>query len=165
MKRTVSKLKSNRNCTASALVEFGPALFAFLITLLFPIIDLLAIATVYSIGSAMNDEQLREAALSKRSQAEDVQGSVKYGIPTAWRKSGLGRYAKIDSDIETTIFYTAGPDDEYGNAQKFIRVGTSFSVKPFISVPFPTAVPGLNADLTLRFAATRLLEYPPNYEL
>lgn len=159
------RLKGYRDCTASALVEFGPALFAFLITLLFPIIDLLAMATVYSIGSTMNDEQLREAALSKRSQTEDVQGAVKYGIPTAWRKSGLGRYAKIESDIETTISYADGPQDEYGNVQKFVSVGTTFSAKPFLSIPFPIAVPGLNADITLRFASTRVLEYPPNYEL
>jgi hypothetical protein len=110
----------------------------------------------------MNDEQLREAALLKRSLAEDPTGSVLYTIPNAWKNSGLGRYAKIDSDINTSVTYADGPQDQYGNVEKFVCVATSFSVSPFLSVPIPISVPGLNADITLSFNSRRVLEYPPN---
>ncbi|PWU00880.1 MAG: hypothetical protein C5B53_03495 [Candidatus Melainabacteria bacterium] len=160
-KITLAK-RSIKRIEGSTLAEFAPAFFILLVGLFFPMLDLMALSTVYSVGASMNDEQLREAALLKRSQAQDVLGSVMYTIPNAWKNSGLGRYAKIDSDIITSVSYADGPQDQYGNVEKLVCVSTSFSVKPFLSVPIPISVPGLNADITFNFNSRRVLEYPPN---
>jgi hypothetical protein len=160
----VRHTKRRRN-SGTAISEFGPALFVFLICMFFPLINLLAIATIYSIGAEMNDEQLRESAVSKRSQAQSPQGSVMYTIPTNWKASGFGKYAKIDSDVDTNVTYKDGPQDEYGNTQKFVRVSTTFSAKPFLTMAMPVAVPGLSADMKFTFSSSRLLEYAPNYNL
>ena len=156
------KQKAIMRGRGSTLVEFAPALFIMLVALFFPLLDLIALSTVYSVGASMNDAQLREAALLKRSQAQDATGPVMYTIPNAWKNSGLGRYAKIDSDINTSVSYADGPQDQYGNVEKFVCVATSFSVRPFLSVPIPISVPGLNADITFSFNSRRVLEYPPN---
>lgn len=142
------------------MIEFPIVMTLFLLLLAFPALDLLFLGMAYNSGSVLNDEQVRQAALISHTAATSPLGKVKQTIPNNWRQSGLGRFANVNGAINTELTYRNGSTDANGLVEKIVRVVTSFDVNPFLVIPFPVQVPGLNAPVAFRFASERQMEDP-----
>lgn len=154
-----ARLVSHRK-HGSAMAELPLAMMVLLILLFFPSLDLLFLGIVYNAGSTLNDLQLRQASMSRYQAAQSPTGPVKHLIPEAWKSSGIGKFAKLDGEIDTAVSYSNGIVDENGLQEKYVRVTTKMSVNPFLKIPLPVGVPGLNAPAGLTFSAERPMEDP-----
>lgn len=163
----VTHLKRRPACAAdlerargASIAEFPVIMLFTVLLLFFPALDLLFLGIAYSAGSTLSDLQLRQAALIRYTQAEDPDGPVRKLIPDQWKNSGLGRFAKVQGNIETVVAYKDGATDENGLVEKIVQVTTTFQVDPFLNIPIPISIPGLNAPATLTFAGERPMEDP-----
>lgn len=134
------KLKTNRGrtTTGSGLAEFGPALGLLLIGFFFPMINFCALFTGYATCMMLNGAQCREAALLTKQQAQDKEGTIRKGIPQYWTRSGLGQFAAIVGSPKTDVTYN-------GTTPEVVHVKTTCSVLPWLIIPLPVDVPGMNA--------------------
>ena len=152
-----------RKARGNGLVELGPVMLVMTVLVFFPIVDLVTLGPLYIMSYHLNQDQLRQAAVVNFSDAQSPTGSVQTGIANQWVASGLGSYSKaVISDINTTVEYQPASIDDYGNKYSFVKVSTSVTVKPFLVVPFPISVSGLNAPIQFSFVNQRLVEDPTN---
>lgn len=152
--------KRLRKNTGSSIADFAPALFVLLVVIMFPLMDLLAVAVVYNCGSVLNGSQTREAALEPFAEARDnPNGFVQKGIVDQWAQGGLGRFCKLQAPPQTTVTYKDGLAGD-----KIVVVTTNITASPFlnIGIPFLPAVPGLNAPVTFTYSSEHIVENPEN---
>jgi hypothetical protein len=142
------------------MLEFPLTMMVFLILLTFPALDLLFLAVAYNTGALLNDLQVRQAALIPFSDAQSATGPVRRRIPNQWANSGLGRFIKVNGAIDTEVSYRNGLTDSNGLVEKIVKVTTNFEVNPFLAIPIPMHIPGLNAPVTVRFSGERNMEDP-----
>jgi hypothetical protein len=140
----------------SAITEMGPALFILLIAIFFPLLDLALVGLAYFSCATLNDLQTNKAAMLPQSEAESEGGPVKKGVREAWQLSAIGTLARLAGEPSTDVSYT-----EFG-ADQCVVVSTSFSVKPFLPIPFIPGVPGISAPVGFTIQGKRLLEDPSN---
>jgi hypothetical protein len=141
------------------LAEFAPTFMVFLIFLAFPLFDLLAMALIYGSGAVMAYYSAREASL--------VHNDINNLIDTTtmntrilrtegdWRSKGFGRFAKVES---LTHVINAMPKDPPGQMEDAVEVIQTLTVQPFLMIPIPVTVPGLNANMTFIYANQRMIE-------
>lgn len=146
--------KRRRKSKASALSEFGPALFFIFIFAVFPVIDLIALGYGYITSMTLNDLQLREAAKIPKSLATSSKGPVIYTIPQKWLSTVVGAMAGHTDMPATAVDY------ETANGQVYVDVTTTVTVRPFLTIPFFTKIPGLGEPATFTISTSRMLENP-----
>jgi hypothetical protein len=139
----------------SALSEFGPAIFILFIFAVFPVIDIIFIGLSYCACSTLNSLQLRELAKIPRSQAKAAAQTVEQ----RWMSSGLGSLAVSNVDPSVSITYNNGEDNPIGT-DVYVNVATTFSVRPLLTIPFFSGVPGLGAPMQWTVSGQRLMENP-----
>lgn len=143
-----------RKDRASALSEFGPALFFIFIFAVFPVLDLIALGWGYTSCLTLNDLQLREAAKLPKSLATNSKGPVLLSIPQKWMTTVVGGLTGFAQDPSTEVTYEAA------NGCVYVNVATSVTVRPFLSIPFFTKIPGLGEPATFTISNSRMLENP-----
>ncbi len=146
--------KHKRNQAGSAISEFGPALFIFLVFMFFPVIDVISMGYAYSSICTLNDLQLREAAREPKTQVMAIDGQIQEQIPQQWRASGISFLVAPQSTIQTTVSYRPGIGAVY------VTLGTTAVFRPLMQIPFLNGIPGLGSPLTLTISGTRPLEDP-----
>ena len=93
--------------------------------------------------------------------ADQVYG---FYIPTV-TLMGIGSHKELGKQIMTLggkkpFICTDKGITKAGLTEKLVRVTTSFAVQPFLAIPFPMSVPGLNAPVTFTYSTERALEDP-----
>lgn len=157
------RVSSIRKARGSSISEFGPVVFVLFIVIFFPLLDLLALGLTYTCGTMLNQAQLREAVLTKGSVARGANGIIKKDIVDAWKNKGIGIFTKADpASIKTKVSYL---QPFAGSTDVLVSVSTELTAQPFLNIPFPAAVPGLNAPVPFAYTSQQLLENPQNYDL
>lgn len=163
--------RSLKRGRGSAITEFGPAMFVLLIVFFFPMLNLIALALSYTDCLYLNYLLLRQAGLERTlvidssgklvpdyTCSTDPNGSLNR-IITAWQANGLGQFASTGSMPKQTIYIVLA---EGTPSVKYVHLNLSVDVKPFLPVPFPIAVPGLNAPVTFNYSGRSIIEYVPS---
>ncbi len=153
--------RKTRNNAGSQLAEFGPALLLLFASVFFPLILLLGVALNYGAGYTLNNLQIREAAVSKRSEAESAAGNVRKKIPDAWKTSGLGQFANLVSEPETTVTYKNGQKDDENRQDMIVVVKTTIKPRPILpNMPFLPGIPGLTSEAVFTYENEAVIENP-----
>lgn len=176
---------SNRKKRGSALSEFGPALIILFLVGLLPVLDLLGMLVSYGFGWYLNYVQGREAALTMvvrdneltPQSSQDVDSSLDE-LKNNWLSSGFGAFTRA-SNVNTIAVLAplespssfrggtgapavpGGPQPLVAPAQPpapEAAVTTVLTVEPFLKIPFPVQVPGLNAPVTFSYTTRRPVE-------
>jgi len=151
----------NRRRNGSQLAEFGPGLLVLFISTFFPMLLLMAVAVNYGAGYLLNNLQVREAAVSKRSEVESATGNVKKVIPQQWKSSGLGQFANLVEFPQTDVSYVTGQTDNAGRQDMIVRVKTTIKPRPMLqNMPFVPGIPGLTAESKFTFENEAVIENP-----
>jgi len=147
-------------------MELGPVLFITFLLIFFPMLNLMALAVAFACGSLLNWEETREMALIPTNLPGDTPAQVNNNrqqrlnaMEQAWFRSGFGQYVKVQGGLQ-------GVDSTVNSAQatsgltntNMVTVRTSMNVAPFVAIPFPTPVPGLNAPFPMSFTSERPVE-------
>lgn len=162
---------SQRKRKGSAITEFGPAVFIFLILIFFPLMDLLGVAAVYCCGWYANFLTTRELAvrtaadggLAGGSPAKNTDSAATSGgivateINTEFVKSGICSFIGINaSNLATklthSVVYSGAKD---GGTPPQVTCTSSITASPFLPIPFFNGVPGLGSDVTFTIQAQR----------
>jgi hypothetical protein len=143
-----------RRSSASALSEFGPALFFILIFAVFPVMDMIALGFGYTSCQTLNDIQLREAAKLPKSLATSNNGPVIATIPQKWMGTVPGAFSGLTDTPTTAVSY------EPSHGVIYVNVSTTLTVRPFLTIPFFTKIPGLGEPATFTISNSRILENP-----
>lgn len=156
----------------SAITEAGPALFILLMVFFFPLLNFIAMGLAYADCLYLHNLLLRQASLERvlvinpapppayttdLSCSTAAAGSLNT-IITAWRTEGLGRFVETGVVPTQTAWINLA---EGTNSGRFIHVELNIQVKPFLPIPFPFAVPGINAPVSLKFNGKRVIERMP----
>lgn len=143
--------RSNRKSKGSAITEFGPSLFLFLIIIFFPLLDMLGMAAVYGTCWYANFMCCRELAVRREGEKDNVVTEVN----TAFGNSGFSKFVGIgdvNKDIKHVVTYSTPTPGQ----QATVTCETTVVAKPFISVPVPLiTAPGLNAPMTFTIGSQR----------
>ena len=116
-------------------------------------VNLIFLGVVFSSCYALNNVELREAARTPNSKLSAALAALQ----SNWQDNALGKIAGIKTAPISNISYSKlGPDS-------YVSVSTTFTVKPFLSVPFFDKVPALGAPWSFTIYGKRVLENP-NYE-
>lgn len=159
MRARKSQDRRTRTANGAGIAEFGPAMLVLLICIFFPLCDLISIGVSYSLLMVLNYNQVHEAALIDSVDALDASGSVKKGIPDTWR-SGMGHFVNMSGNVDTEVGYRDGETENNGPKDTIVRVKTTITCKPFLSIPFFVNIPGINAPFPLVVFQERPLENP-----
>lgn len=155
--------KSTRTATGSALTEMGPALLLILMMIFFPMLDLMALAASYCSCLYLNFQQTKEAAVVQFTDAQSTSGQVQKGVVDAWQHAGVGVFVKTTTTPHTSVSYRNGQQDPQTKVvDKFVDVTTTVTCQPFLTIPFPVSVPGLNAPMTFTMTSEAQMENPDN---
>ena len=152
--------KKYRKQKGSAITETGPALLILFLFLFFPLIDVISIPVAYYSCMTLNDLQAREASCLPKSEATAAGGRVMKDIPDNWKTKGLGMFVKVNGQPNTVISYIDGQADVNNVTDKIVRVETTVSASPFLTIPFIPGIPGLSAPVSLTVRTQRILENP-----
>lgn len=160
MARRIETTKYSRSSRGSGLVEMGPALSLLLITVFFPLLDMMAIGVTYGSGFTLNNLQARQCAVVTKTEAKDANGLVLKGIPSDWKTKGLGKFCNLTGDPITSLSYKLGQKDDKDRQDWTVIVSTTITARPFLTVPGFPAIPGLTAPMTFTFVSERVMENP-----
>jgi hypothetical protein len=149
--------KVYRKTTGSALSEFGPAIFILFVFAVFPAIDLIFMGLAYCACVSLNTMELRAAAKVSASEAQPAA----LAMQEKWSASGLGNLLGLVNYPSINVSYQQGSATVYG-ADQYVSVTTSFYVRPLLTIPFFSGVPGLGAPITFSVSQRQLLEDPTN---
>lgn len=178
----MSAQKSRLKLGAS-IAEFGPALFVFFFIVLFPLINLIAMATgactVYlatklCATKAAEQTSFGDALIAAEEAAYNMEqgGFGKFAklYPIGgYNNSGMDLYV-IETNINTNVSYRHGPNTPFvarpiqtdENLYSYEAVCT-YDIGPFMnlhSVPFIGNVPGVGVPATLSYTASMNVEHP-----
>ena len=155
--------KRARKSHGSALTEMGPALFILLMMIFFPMLDLMAMLASYCSSFYLNMQQTKEAAIVPSSDALSTSGQVQKGCVDAWLANGVGKFVKTTKYPSTKVVYTSGtPDPNTQVVDKIVTVTTTVDCQPFLTIPFPIPVTGLNSPMTFTITSQAQMENPDN---
>lgn len=142
----------------SAIAEFGPALFVFLVIIFFPMLNIIGMAASYCCGWYSNFMYTRELAV--RRQQEGVGGVVANEITAQFAPAGPG------SGIAAFVTNGAGGGSivqvvppvynaANGGQPATVLATTRVNAVPFISVPWFGNIPGLTSAATFNITSER----------
>jgi hypothetical protein len=144
-------LKQRKN-KGSALAEFGPALGILLIGFFFPLLNLLGLFTTYGACYVLSSTQINEAAFLSASEATARGGLITYQLPDHWMRHGLGKLAGVVKMPSTSVTVSGSKPNE------IVTVATTFECRPWVVVPLPIKVPGLNSTVTFQIESRQPVE-------
>ena len=145
--------RGRRGKKGSAITEFGPSLFLFLVVIFFPLLDMLGLAAVYCTAWYANYMCVRE--LSVRKMSEGVNGTVGNETNAAFDGTGFARFIGIQN-VNNDIIHNVSYSPVVQGTQPTVTCNTTVKAKPFIHVPLPfVTCPGLNADVTFTIGSQR----------
>lgn len=137
-------------------------MFVLVILIFFPVLDLLSVCFDYGVVSLLNYQQTHEASLVSSEKANDPRGPVKKEIPDAWRHTGLAQFVKVVGEPETRVSYRNGQSNGDSTTEKVVIVTTTVVCSPFVFLPIPLPIQGLNAPVKLSATSERQMENPDN---
>lgn len=174
------KVRSNEGAALTA--EFAPALFVFFLIILFPLINLIGMATGASVVYFVAGQTAISAgnAASYPSALDQVQSTA-----NTLASSGFGQFAKLQpvggyngcgvdlyttqTSVTSSNVTTSGPNtplavnpDTSNNLYSYDTVAT-YDVGPFVNMgamPFIGGIPGVGKPARLTFNASRNIEHP-----
>ena len=141
-----------RSKKGSAITEFGPSLFLFIIVIFFPLLDMLGMAAVYCTCWYANFMCTRELSVRREGDRPEVVKEVN----KAFDGTGFARFIGIDN-IDDDMKHEVSYQDKGANGeQATVTCNTTVKAKPFINVPIPfVQAPGLNSDVTFTIGSQR----------
>jgi len=155
--RPRAKSESTRGKRGSAIAEMGPALFVLLVIIFFPMIDLMEVGAGYMMAQSFHDSMLRAIAVSQptggtQDPSIQTQATAISNVTNSFAGSGFASFLHVQAtDLQVTnVTYlpsAANPTT--------VQVSTSVSVAPFISIPYFSPVPGLNAPVIFTSTSQR----------
>ena len=138
-----------RKRKGSAITEFGPSLFIFLIAIFFPLMDVIGMAAVYCSGWYCNFLVTRELAVRRQQDEAAVYNEVN----TEFMNTGLAQFVGVRSAADLAHSATYFP--AAGGTPAQVTCTSRVTGKPFLTIPFIPAVPGLSAPVIFRMMSTR----------
>lgn len=169
--RNVRSLRTHRG---SAITEFAPALFIFIMVFFFPFLNLIGMAISYADCLYLDTLLLRQAAIenvlvldnsttppalkSDLTASTSPTGALN-NIINNWLQLGLGRFASTGSVPVQTCYIDL---NEGSNKVKFIHLNLQVECRPFLQIPFPLPIPGLNKPVTFKFSGRSVIENIPS---
>ncbi|MDZ4835174.1 MAG: hypothetical protein SGJ27_15465 [Candidatus Melainabacteria bacterium] len=155
------KHATRRMQDGNQLAEFGPGLALLFLSAFIPLVLLIAVAVNYGAAYTLNNLQVREAVVSKRSEVESATGNVKKLIPERWKAAGFGQFANLSQDPSTEVSYKEGLTDSEGRKDMIVRVITTVKPKPLLpNMPFIAGIPGLTSEAVFIFDNQAVIENP-----
>jgi hypothetical protein len=155
------KRASSRTQDGNQLAEFGPGVGLLLLSAFFPMLLLLAVLVNYGAGYTLNNLQVREAVVSKRSEAESSTGNVKKLVVDRWKQAGFGQFATLAEDPVTEVTYKPGQTDNEGRKDVIVRVKTTIKPRPLLpNMPFNSGIPGLTGEAVFTYENEAVMENP-----
>ncbi|MBX9685615.1 MAG: hypothetical protein K2X27_02870 [Candidatus Obscuribacterales bacterium] len=146
-----------RSATGSAITETGPALFLLIVLIFFPMLDLISLGAGYIMSGIYHDYMIRELALSAP-PGSGADSSI---------QSKDKAIQKINKDFETSSFFNflrMSPGDASVVSVQYlpddtnpttVQCKTRCVIQPFISIPWWTNLPGLNAPINFEMETQR----------
>lgn len=141
--------KNKRRKKGSAIAEFGPAMFLFIVIIFFPMLDILGLAAAYCAGWYCNFMACRE--LSVRKQADETQ--VYAEVNAALFSSGIIPFIGVKSQAD--MVHSAQYTPAAGGMQPMVTCTSNINAMPFISIPWWGSVPGMNAPMKFIISSSR----------
>lgn len=139
----------SRRKKGSAITEFGPALFLFIVIIFFPMLDFLGLCAAYCAGWYCNFMACRELAVRKQAEEAQVYTEVNGNLFASGIVPFIG--VKTQADLTHTATYTPASN----GMQPMVTCTTNINATPFISIPWWGSVPGLNAPMPFVISSTR----------
>lgn len=183
----MSRLKKRRSGSGAVIAEFGPALFVFFMIILFPLINLLALAidagTVYLIAKqaaskAAASVTFGDAQLSSEQAAYNIEsggiGKFCHLVPVGgFNGSGLDLYV-TETDISSNVSIHNGPNtpnvtnpvDTSAYLYTYDAVVT-YECGPLMRlhyIPWIGDIPGVGKPATISYTASEHVEHPEGLE-
>jgi len=182
VKLQIAKGNLRPSAGAALTAEFAPALFVFFLIVLFPLINLIGMATGASVVYLVAGQTAISAgnSASYPSALDQVQSTA-----NMLATSGFGQFARLQpvggfngcgvdlyttqTSIASSNVATSGPNmplsvdpDTTNNLYSYDTVAT-FDVGPFVdmsAMPFIGGIPGVGKPARLTFTASRNIEHP-----
>lgn len=166
-KKTNNGRCSKRACYGGTIPEFAGVFMVFILMIFLPLIDVVTMAAIYGAGASLNFDSCREASMvanqgstsgafyTQVSDPETVREERVKKSETIWKSSGIGSFVNLAAPLKHSI--SVIPAASKG-ADEYVRVTTVVSANPFLTVPFPVTVSGLNAPMTFTYMQERLVE-------
>lgn len=161
--------RRNRSNLGQTTSEFVPVFMFFMLVIFFPMLDMIAMAALYGCGMILNAEQAREASMvANRGTTGGAETTAVTDataerlarvrrVQTEWAKNGFGHFFKIKTPI-TDPLISITTDGAGANADQYVHVTTTIAGDPFLNIPFPLTVQGLNSPMTFTYSQERLIE-------
>jgi len=130
--------------------EMPPAMFLLFFFAVFPLVNLIFLGVIFASCISLNNAELREAARTPRSQLTTALAALQQD----WQNNILGRMTGISNTPESNFYYTNIGEDAY------VGVSTTFTLKPFLPVPFLNQIPALGKPWSFSVKSKRVLENP-----
>jgi hypothetical protein len=174
MKAQRQNFPRRRKFKGSAIAEFAPALFVFVMVFFFPFLNMIGMAISYADCLYLNTLLLRQAALENVLVFDNTttppalkpdltcsthpNGSLN-NLIKQWQMSGLGQFASTNKMPVQTCFIdmTEGTPNA-----RFIHLNLLAECRPFLQIPFFIKVPGLNEPVTFKFSGRAVIENIPS---
>ncbi len=143
-----AQFQGKRTKSGSAINEMAPALFLLFFFAVFPMLNLIFLGLIFASCAMLNNLEVSEASRTPNSQ---LTASIAT-LQTDWQNTGWGRLSVGSATPSYNVTYITIGTDAY------VCVGTTFTVKPFMSLPFFNGVPGLGAPWSFTVFGKRVLE-------
>lgn len=163
------KFQSTHKCHGTSIAEFPVMLWVVFILVFFPLLDLCMLGLSYGSCWYLHYLLSRNAAIYAEVAWNGPNGSSTptiinmaaqndpylSSIETTWASSGIGQFVHPQSTPTCTVklITTSGTQ-----LPMYIQTITSVTVTPFLNIPFPATVPGLNSNMTFSFSNNRVAE-------
>ncbi|MBX9685657.1 MAG: hypothetical protein K2X27_03080 [Candidatus Obscuribacterales bacterium] len=145
-------LKRYRKQSGSTIAETGPALLVIFLLIFFPLIDIIGLSWTYGMCWYLNYKISNEIARGKKADAPAIISEQVNLVASSSIASFLG-IVPSGIKVASPVFNdTAQPPT--------VQVTSSIEAKPFITVPWFQAVPGLNAPVTFTISSQLTRELP-----
>lgn len=152
---------------------FATALFIFTMVFFFPFLNLVALAISYADCLYLETLLVRQAATESvlildtttapptlrpdLTCSTSPKGSLN-NIINRWLHLGLGRFA---CTAKTPVQTCSIDLSEGSNKVRFIHLNLQAECRPFLQIPFPLQVPGLNKPVSFRFSSRAAIKKMP----
>lgn len=145
----MNKIRYSRG---SAITETGPALLILVLTF-FPLLDLLGMAVGYQMASTYHDRMARELAV----RLPDATGwlAAKNLVNNEFIGSSFYNFLRMQPNNLQVANPTYTMDPQRPQYRRSVRVQTTVTVQPFLTIPFIGNVPGLSGPMAFTINSDR----------
>ena len=156
-----------RKPEGSAITEMGPALFILLILIFFPMMNLIQIGAAYALANTYHQYISREIAFKR----PELSSAAISKVNTEVDANSLFQFVRIVGRTVDSVQFldkngavvsglpAAGDTSDAARATRNsiaqVRVQTTMTVSPYITIPFFASIPGLGAPVPFRVSSDR----------